>query len=42
LIRTVRGQGYMVPSEAELALAVPVVAPAAAEIASGPPVIAAS
>jgi DNA-binding winged helix-turn-helix (wHTH) protein len=42
LIRTVRGQGYMVPSEAELALAVPVVAPDAAEIASPPPAIAAS
>jgi hypothetical protein len=38
----VRGQGYMVPSEAELALAVPVVAPDAAEIASPPPAIAAS
>jgi hypothetical protein len=42
LIRTVRGQGYMVPSEAELTFAVPVVAPASAEIASPPPVIAVS
>ena len=30
LIRTVRGQGYMVPSEAELALTVPAAARAAA------------
>jgi hypothetical protein len=42
LIRTVRGQGYMVPSEAELTLAVPVVAPVAAEISSPPTAIAAS
>jgi DNA-binding response OmpR family regulator len=44
LIRTVRGQGYMVPSEVELALAapVPVVAQAVVEIASPPPAIAVS
>jgi DNA-binding response OmpR family regulator len=44
LIRTVRGQGYMVPSEVELALAVPVpvVATAVVEIASPPPAIAVS
>jgi DNA-binding response OmpR family regulator len=44
LIRTVRGQGYMVPSEVELALAapVPVVAQAVVEIASPPAAIAVS
>ena len=40
LIRTVRGQGYMVPSETELALPARVAAQPAAEIA--PPAIAAS
>ena len=40
LIRTVRGQGYMVPGEAELALAPPVLAPASADPPR--PVIAAS
>jgi DNA-binding response OmpR family regulator len=39
LIRTVRGQGYMVPSEAELALPAPVAASTSTEIA--PPGIAA-
>jgi DNA-binding response OmpR family regulator len=42
LIRTVRGQGYMVPSESELTIVVPVVAPIAAEVASPPTAIAAS
>jgi len=42
LIRTVRGQGYMVPSEAELALVAPVAAPVALEIVSAATAIAAS
>jgi DNA-binding response OmpR family regulator len=42
LIRTVRGQGYTVPSEVELALAVAQVAPGVPEIASPPPAIAVS